>query len=729
MARGSLIQELKDRGVLRVTGLYIALAWLSLQIADVVFPAFDIPDSALRYILLAAAAGLPLVALFAWFYEITPDGIVSEDELTKKGSARVNHRGITAATIITLVLALGTSLYVNFRFATTEDAQMEPPPLVSILVSDFENTTGDELFDGSLEPALAIGMEGAPFITAFSRNRARKLAERLETGSTLSEEASRLISLREDIDLVLAGNISISGSGYSLSQRALDPVAGEVVAQASAVAANKTEVLPAVGSLAAQIREALGDVTLTDGNLAADETLTTTSLEAVQFYTKAQNLAFQEKNAEAIELFEKAAAADPDFGRVYPGWALSELKLGRRDRSNELWEKALALIGSTSERERFRTLGVYYAMVTRDQKKSIESYEQLVEKFPADSIGWNNLAVAYFLDLQFDKSLEVGAELANRFPDNSAFTTNYALYAMYAGDFELAGSQASKVLAAEPDYFLAWLPQAISHMVAGDLNAATEDYRAMGEKGARAKSLAAVGLADIAMLTGDFTTAATELSAGRELDTTSGNIDGAIYKGVQLARALAAQGDAGAAIDILDSLASKTSAINHVLPMALLYVDLNEPEKAASIQTQLAVNLQTGHRAAAALIKGAIALRDEKYVVAVDAMNESIRHSDTWLARFYLGRTYVSADYYAEALGEFELCLRRIGETSALFLDDVPTFQYHAPVHYWLGRTRQALGGQSEGQSDLQRYLSLRIESDNSPLTEDARARQSGAVL
>ena len=284
----------------------------------------------------------------------------------------------------------------------------------------------------------------------------------------------------------------------------------------------------------------------------------------MQFYTKAQNLAFQEKNAEAIELFEKAAAADPDFGRVYPGWALSELKLGRRDRSNELWEKALALIGSTSERERFRTLGVYYAMVTRDQKKSIESYEQLVEKFPADSIGWNNLAVAYFLDLQFDKSLEVGAELANRFPDNSAFTTNYALYAMYAGDFELAGSPASKVLAAEPDYFLARLPQAISHMVAGDLNAATEDYRAMGEKGARAKSLAAVGLADIAMLTGDFTTAATELSAGRELDTTSGNIDGAIYKGVQLARALAAQGDAGAAIDILDSLASKTLSLIHI---------------------------------------------------------------------------------------------------------------------------------------------------------------------
>jgi hypothetical protein len=65
----SVIGELRERGVFRAAGLYVAATWLVLQISDVVFPAFDIPDSFLRYILFGAVAGLPAVLVFSWFYD------------------------------------------------------------------------------------------------------------------------------------------------------------------------------------------------------------------------------------------------------------------------------------------------------------------------------------------------------------------------------------------------------------------------------------------------------------------------------------------------------------------------------------------------------------------------------------------------------------------------------------------------------------------------------------
>ena len=107
----------------------------------------------------------------------------------------------------------------------------------------------------------------------------------------------------------------------------------------------------------------------------------------------------------------------------------------------------------------------------------------------------------------------------------------------------------------------------------------------------------------------------------------------------------------------------------------------------------------------------------------MDAFTTSIERVDFWLTRFYLGKAYAQAGYGAEALGEFELCLERVGEATALFLDDIPTFEYHAPVYYWLGRTRQAIGSYSGATRAFERFLSLRVDGDTSDITEDARSR------
>lgn len=721
-----LIRELQDRGVLRVAGLYIALTWLLLQVADIVLPAFDLPDSVLRYALYIVLGGLPAVVLLAWFYEITPEGIVTEQEVRDQGRSRSGNQALTGITISALVLALGISLFVNFQQATDEPAA--EPDLVSILVADFENQTGDPVFDGSLEAALIIGLEGASFVNSYPRVNAAQVAQRIKRTTGLDEETARLVSVREGIDLVLSGSIVETGDGYELFLRAVDPLEGNLVAEAAARAENKPDVLPAIGDLAAQIREALGDVSLEAGSLAVNESLTSTSLEAVKYFTQGQTQAFREENVKAIEYFEKAVGEDPEFGRAYTAWAHSEFKLGRREKSEELWQKALSHIDSMTERERYRTLGLYYVSVTGNQRKAIENYGLLVEKYPADAIGWNNLGVAYFYNLQFDQAMEAGAQLVELFPENPAFRANYALFAMYAGDFALARQEAEQLLEKNPGYFLAYLPPAMAELAAGDLTAAESVYLRMGEQGERARSVSITGLADIAMLAGDHETAAGLLQQGQESDATFGNSRGAAYKGIYFARALAAMGDEAGALEKLEVSLKDNNEISHLVPAALLYIDLGEIQRATEIREKLGSKLQQGHRAAADFLVGAMALASNDIEGATSAFNASLQRSDAWLTRFYLGRAYAVAGNHEQALVEFRLCADRIGESTALYLDDIPTFQYHAPLYYWLGRTRQELGMDNEASESLNRYLSLRVDSDNTGWTADARTRYASLL-
>lgn len=715
------IGELQKRGVLRVAGLYIALTWLILQAAEVVFPVFEIPDIVVRYVLYGAAGLFPLVMGLSWYFEFTSSGILTEEEVRSEGAERSGNSVLTVATTTALVLALAISLFVNYEQAT--DAPAQNQDIVSILVADFINETGDPLFDGSLESALTIGMEGAPFINSYARHLAEKVAESINSNSTLDEESARLVSVREGIDLVLAGSISQQGGGYKLTQRAVDPRTGDLVAQADVAADDKASVLMAVGTLAAQIREALGDVSLEGGNLAADETFTSASLEAVQFYTQAQTYAFQEQNLEAIAHFEKAVDEDPEFGRAYVGWALSEAKLGHRERSEELWAKALTLIDSMSERERYRTLGIYYTTVTSNQGKAIETYQLLVEKYPADGIGWNNLGVAFFYTLQFDKALEVGAELVDLFPENPAFRANYALFAMYAGDFAVAHKEAELLIAEYPGYFLAYLPSAVAEIVAGNLSAARSVYQQMGEQGRRAHSVSITGLADIALLEGDYAAAEELLVGGVESDLAAGNSRGAANKGVYAAQAMAALGDKDRALASLEQSLNDNQAISDLQPAALLYIELDEIDLADAIQQQLGAKLQKGHRAAAGLLKGAIALANGEAEDSVVALKASLQRSDSWLTHYFLGRALYASGDLDSALREFDLCSERIGEATALFLDDIPTIHYSAPLYYWLARTRHALGMVVDAREMLAFYVSLRDESDVSEWTVDARTR------
>lgn len=685
-----MIAEIKKRGVHRAAGLYLALVWLTLQASEILFPAFDIPDSMLRYVLWVGFAGFPPVVLFGWFYEFTDQGIKLEEEVERSGATRIGAgRSFYGLIIGVLVLALVSSLVLNVQQAS--DSPQVVPENLSILIADIRNATGDPVFDGSLEQALTIGLEGAPFISAFNRNLALKVADSISEGDGLTEERARLVSLREGVTLVLSGSIVKTDDGFELMMIAVEPSGGEEWLAVSAEAGSKLEVLHAIGALALQIREGLGDVSLEE-EPGARETFSAASLEAVSYYTRAQALASTGQDAEAVELYEQAVTEDPGFGRAYSGWALSAFNLGRVEESELLWEKTLSLLDGMGNRERYRTLGLYYTVVSRNYAKAIENYELLVRNYPADVAGHSNLSVNYFYNRQFDRALQEGRYILSLYPNNPIIHSNYSLYAMYAGDFITARREGKALIEKDQGFYLAYLPVAMADLADGDFEAARGSYQAMAALDERAASLASTGLADIELLRGDYPAAVELLTAAIAVDEAAGTAGGQADKLVALAQAYHGLGETGPALQALARALDISTALSHRVSAARLYVKLGDLPAANAIALELANKLQVESRAGAELIRGNMLLAEGEVIEAVDAFRASLAKSDTWLARFDLGRAYFMAGSYVEALSEFEACQRRIGEASAIFLDDIPTFHYTAPLQTWFTNSREKLG-------------------------------------
>jgi eukaryotic-like serine/threonine-protein kinase len=714
------IQELQDRGVIRVAGLYGAIVWLLLQASDVLFPAFDIPDSSVKILLYGSIACFPVVVLLAWFYEITDKGIQLEEDVRRTGAKRLGTGNeIYFIFIAILGIALSISVWINIQSNVEVDA--EPQEFISVLIADFDNQTGDPLFDGSVEEALSIGIEGASFITAYNRTTALSIANQLNSGEELNDERARLVAVREGIDLILSGTIEFDEDEYLLSLNAIDPKGGGIVAEADASATGKLEVLQAVGSLASQLRSELGDASIVqDDESLNSETFSASSLKAMQLYAEAQSKAQNGEHEAAISLYEQAAQEDNNFGRAYSGWALSEFQLGRRKKATELWEKTLTLLQGMTDREKYRTLGIYYTRSSRNYAKATENYEQLVEQFPSDAVGRSNLAVSYFMNREFPKALEAGGAVAKLYPNETTVLSNHALYAMYAGEFETARSIADNLVKSDNVYFKAYLPLAIAQLSAGDINSAKKSYSAMSQLGTRGSSLSKTGLADIALSSGDAEVAISTLHTGILEDEEAGNTYYQASKQILLAEAQTALGLRKEALSSIDAALSSSTSIAIRVSAAMLFIQLNESEKALEIANLLGQRLQSEERAYGQLIEGSIALHEGSFIEAVDTILGSINKADSWLARFQLGKAYFKAEAYVEALSEFETCQTRIGESTALYLDDIPTFRRSIELSYWLGNVQQELGITNNAIKNLQSYLD---HKKSGPLTNDARTR------
>ena len=111
----SIITELSRRNVIRVAVAYIIAAWLILQVADVILGNIEAPEWVFRAILLVVAIGFPMAMLFAWAFELTPEGLKRESEVDRTASVtRETGHKLDRAIIAVLIVAVGYFAYDKF---------------------------------------------------------------------------------------------------------------------------------------------------------------------------------------------------------------------------------------------------------------------------------------------------------------------------------------------------------------------------------------------------------------------------------------------------------------------------------------------------------------------------------------------------------------------------------------------------------------------------------------
>jgi serine/threonine protein kinase/tetratricopeptide (TPR) repeat protein len=624
------------------------------------------------------------------------------------------------STAVTLMAALvaGTWWFTQL-FAPTVPVVHDP---VSVLIADFTNATGDATFKGVLEQSLGVAVEGASFVTAYDRRNALRVASQLNAGSALDERVARVVAQREGVKVVLAGGIVPDGTGYRLSVRGVSPADGSATLSSDVRAATKNDVLNAVGRLGSSVRKSLGD-TKTARSPAANEMLSASSLDAVAQYMAGQELTRQTRDEEAIPYFKRATELDRNFGRAYSAWGTAALKIGRQDEAEANYKKALSLLDRMTERERYRTLGVYYLAVSKNYDKAIDNFSTLVKLYPSDAAAYNNLAVAYTNKLDFPNASENGRKALEIYPRNRLYRSNYALYAMYAGDFKASATEAANLLKDDPNYFIGYLPLAIDALARGDATAAADFYAQMTQVNPRAASLASIGLADLAIFEGRGRDALDLLTAGIRADEQTKNLAGAALKRMAMAEAYELEGDlqTAASVATTATVASKVEPI--LVPAGRIFAASRRQRDIDAIAKTLSNQFEPQKRAYGRIVDGLDYLNRERYVDAADSLKAAIKFADVWLARFYLGVAYEMAGRHGEAISELEICFKRRGEATALFLDEVPTYRYLAPLPYWLARAQEGLGQTAQAKANYEAFLAQKKGRTKDALVSDTRHR------
>jgi DNA-binding winged helix-turn-helix (wHTH) protein/tetratricopeptide (TPR) repeat protein len=325
------------------------------------------------------------------------------------------------AALALLALLVGTAA-VFFHFMETRrpartDAFTDKD---SVLIADFVNTTGDDVFDGTLRQAMAVQLGQSPFLNIFSEERVRETLRYMgrPPDERVTPDLAREIAQRQGVKALLAGSISTLGRHYVINLEAVNAATGETILREQVEAESREKVLGRLGEAAAKFREKLGESVSSIEKFAAPiEQATTPSLEAFKAYDLGRTRQFSGQYFEAIPLYRRAVELDPNFAIAYAALAISYGTAREDDLAAQFAQRAFALRERVTERERFYISARYYMDVLGDGDKAIEVQELWKQTYPRDFVPRTNLSARYSAIGQHERALEEAREGVRLNPD------------------------------------------------------------------------------------------------------------------------------------------------------------------------------------------------------------------------------------------------------------------------------------------------------------------------
>ncbi len=354
---------------------------------------------------------------------------------------------VTAAAVLIALVVAGV-LYFRSKPVQTLTAKD------TVVLADFANTTGDEVFDGTLKQALAVDLEQSPFLQVIPQSRVQETLKYMgrQPNERLTNDVARELCQRVGSKAMLSGSIASLGSQYVVTLNAINCQTGDSLAQEQAQAESKEKVLVALGGAVSKMRGKLGEslASVQKYDVPIDQ-VTTSSLEALKAFAMGNAEFDQEREIQSLTYYKRAVELDPNFAWVYAKMGIIYANSGENEKAIEATRKAYELRDRVSEREKLYIDEHYYQVVTGEKDKEMEALELYQRTYPNDEVPPNNLAVGYEMDGDFAKAIEPGREAVRNAPNSAGAWENLAYAYLGSNHPDEAWQTAQQALGKFPD--------------------------------------------------------------------------------------------------------------------------------------------------------------------------------------------------------------------------------------------------------------------------------------
>lgn len=434
----NLWQELRRRKVFRTAGLYIVGAWLVIQVADIFFPAWGLPETGIRFLFIAAAALFPVALVFGWFYDVTSAGIVRTEPFDDSTAVDLSLKRFDYAVLVALFV-IGTAILLGSIQKIQEEITTSPG-----------NETSAERLAHSIAVLPFTNLDANPDTRFFSDGITEEILHRLSTLGALhvlastssfafrdSSDTPASISEKLGVRFLLQGSVRREGDQVRVTARLLDGDGFQVWSDSfdrklERIFAIQTEIASKVSSEI--IEEIVPPQELPAGR-------TTQNMEAYNEYLKGRayfdmRTAGWKEDAEAA--FRRAIELDPEFAPPYAGLAT----LVVNSDVGPHWEQARQMAEKALQLDAGLPLGHAILGLTQsvlgDPARGLESLHKAIELDPSLGIAYNWIQNPLSRLGRSDEALAMKQRGLEVDPLNPALIRNIAGENSRGGDFERA---------------------------------------------------------------------------------------------------------------------------------------------------------------------------------------------------------------------------------------------------------------------------------------------------
>lgn len=407
-------RELTRRRVFRSAAAYAVVAWVAVQAASIVFPAFDAPVWAMRALIIVCIVGFPPAMLIAWSVDIGGEGITRTPE-----SGYSRRRGMWPK--LTMVLAStaisGAALlwvwddYIVQRGA--RPALLAPGNELVVAVQPARQLAGSNeiawLGDG-IANLLRSELTESRHVIVISQARWQALTEGVTEVGEINALANRI-----GVDYLIDGELFETPSGIVLTTHVVDVQNGVELLSPRTTGRDVADVIAGVSELAIGIKQALRiphqqQVGLFEADFAVEHVdAYEACIAGLAYFVNFEYQAAEHAFRAALDIAPDYHVARFRLAQVYEATGRAELARSTLDE--------IPLEGNLPERLRLYVEGAKaYFIADRDPARAIEIYRELVALYPYETEAGTLLAEAYWLDFQDDAAIAEFRRLAEIHP-------------------------------------------------------------------------------------------------------------------------------------------------------------------------------------------------------------------------------------------------------------------------------------------------------------------------